>query len=223
MLEKTFESSRIRLEGQLEVVESVARQLEEASADNLAFFASTRSPEVLAAIESVRALADEDDGLSHVLNRLDDARARFAKVIERRLRLLKLPPMALGDAVTAVSNEPIRYRTKSTMAWHLANTLAAGLVAFWLSHGRSDLGLSITILLSISFPMALWAWGHRAIVTPLRLLVGGAALPLSTLALRRSANGLVICRRDGVSIGYTPSSGVAQALKDAGVPEVSAS
>lgn len=179
-----LESARIRLEGQLEIVEAMTNQLtvgEATPAHALAVaFEAQRSRPLSNAEEAVRAMSTEVPQLAPTLRSLARARKRFEKVVMKRAALLRLPKGPIADTVVNLAQEPIRY---SHGSWHLAvwTHLAPMLVIYALSVLKNWRLLAVAPLVCGGALVVRFLAHERIVITSKRLIARDLVCALETI------------------------------------------
>lgn len=232
MIRAEVSASRVRLEGQLEVVEAAARSLERgivllAKNDPLGLVEIHRraqSAETRSAEAAVRDMAGEDPSLFNSLKQLEHTRAQFAKAVGERQRRLKLGAMPLSEAIEAIADEPIRHATSPTRTTLLISAVVcvAALGSLLGVNATNRFAMAVALISGLVTTMSVYGWSNRALVTSKRLLIGQRVFPLAEIAiqkraLRGNAHTWAVCWSTGEGLGFDADLAVGEALRAEGV------
>lgn len=174
---------RVRLEGQLEILEGAIANLEDACAQLDApaprrlvdALARELAPETLRALAAARRL-DPNPALALVLTRYSEAQAKFAAKVRARLARLRLPPSPLNHAVDAIEAEPIQF-ARWLVSGAARPVLAGGLV---LAGALTLVGAPPMLCLApLTWFSLFTVRASHVVVTPRRIFIGRESFALA--------------------------------------------
>lgn len=184
------ESTRIRLEGRLELLRRTVAQLEHGLvvARRLDFeplagaLALQQSAEVQDALVHAATLVREDPGLGRIVERLRRLVRTAEERVSRRARKLRLPPAPLAQAARQLADEPLLYAGRREWRWLPFVLWVTGFVIadrleelFHLRLPFSGLWPMLFVLMSLLPRIA----RIDVLVTRRRLVLGDAPVPLA--------------------------------------------
>ena len=171
-------AARIRLEGALEIVETVTTSLERAEADLAlghteqvaATLALRDEPRTLHARAALERLLDDEPALGPVLERFSSAKRALDGRVRARAALLGLEGEAVNTALETLHAEPLLYAGR-VGAWGLLLVLGVGFVVMGVvTWGERGWGLFIAVAAAA---MAYVFFGApRVVVTRRRVCIG---------------------------------------------------
>lgn len=176
--------ARIRLEGQLEVLEEAASALEQACAQldagrvgGVATALKLRdAPETLHARVAVEELVESEPDLAEVLERFTVARRGFVEKLQERAHELGLEGEAPSAIVHSMTNDPVLYQSRGVSPVVLGVILGVAgfvMVATWGQRGPPLLAGIVMGVVVLSF-----FGSNRLVVTSKRVVIGPQVVSL---------------------------------------------